>query len=333
MALLDVAIPNYQYGSYLSQCVDSVLSQGIDDIRILIIDNASTDDSVDVAERLRSRDRRIQVEARSVNLGPHASFNRGVDWAESDYFLLLCSDDLIAPGGLQRALKILEENKDVAFVYGDEHTWDGQAALPNIASTGNDASYTCVEGRHFIESLSMPGKAIGTGSVVVRTSFQNQVGHYRPELRYTCDIEVLMRLACLGKVAKVNAVQFIKRQHGENLSAEYWGNCRMELQNALDAYETFFSHDGAHLPDAEMLEERARRNIAHRAYWAGASHRFRGLKTESEALFAFARSTYPRIGVAPVSYWLRVDNAGQFLMRKAGELLRSRLLSSGAPKP
>jgi glycosyltransferase involved in cell wall biosynthesis len=331
MALLDVAIPNYQYGRYLSQCVDSVLSQGIDDIRILIIDNASTDNSVEVAERLRSKDRRIHVEARPVNLGPHASFNRGIDWAESDYFLLLCSDDLIAPGSMQRALSILQKNKDVAFVYGEEYTWDGYAALPNIATIGNDASYTCVEGRQFIEALSMPGKAVGTGLVVTRTNLHKRVGHYLPELRYTCDIEVLMRLACLGKAAKVNTVQFIKRQHGENLSAEFWGNCKTELKNALDAYEIFFSHDGAHLPGA--IQQRVRRNIAHRAYWAAASHRVRGLKPESAALFAFARSTYPRIGIMPpLSYWLRVDNAGQTLVRKARELLRSRLVSTGVPK-
>jgi glycosyltransferase involved in cell wall biosynthesis len=331
MALLDVVIPNYQYGRYLTQCVDSVLSQGIDDIRILIIDNASTDNSVEIAEGLSSKDRRIRVEARPINLGPHASFNRGLDWADSDYFLLLCSDDLIAPGSLQRALNILETNKDVAFVYGGEHTWDGCSALPDIA--GNDASYTCIDGRQFIEALSLPGTAVGTGLVVTRASLHKQVGHFRPELRYTCDIEVLMRLARLGKVAKVNAVQFIKRQHGENLSAEFWGNCRVELQNALDAYETFFSHDGAHLPDAATLEQHVRRNIAHRAYWAGASHRFRGLKTESAALFAFARSTYPRIGIAsPIFYWLRVDNAGPFLVRKARQLLTSRFVSTSAPK-
>ena len=46
MATVDVAIPCYQYGRFLRACVGSVLNQGIDDVRILIIDNASTDNSV-----------------------------------------------------------------------------------------------------------------------------------------------------------------------------------------------------------------------------------------------------------------------------------------------
>jgi glycosyltransferase involved in cell wall biosynthesis len=308
------------------------MSQGIDDIRILIIDNASTDNSVEIAESLKSQDPRIQVEARPTNLGVHASFNRGVDWAESDYFLLLCSDDLIPSGSLQRALKILEENRDVVFAYGDEHTWDGRTELSSIAAVGNDVPYTCLDGELFIESLSMPAKAAGLGSAITRTRAQKQIGHFRPELRYTCDIEVLMRLACLGKVAKINAVQFVKRQHGENISAEFWGNWKAELQNILDAYEAFFNYGATHLPDAAGLQQRVRRNIAHRAYWSGVSHQLRGLRLESAALFAFARSTYPRIGIVPpLSYWLRVDNAGQIFTQKARELLRSSFLKNERP--
>jgi glycosyltransferase involved in cell wall biosynthesis len=325
MALLDIIIPNYQYGRYLCQCVESALNEGIEDIRILIIDNASTDNSVEVAERLRSKDNRVHVEARSMNLGFHASVNRGIDWAESDYFLLLCADDLIAPGSLRRALRILERNSQIVFVYGDEYTLYGCAEVPTIALTGNDASYSSIDGRQFIESLSMPRKHVALASVVTRTSLQKQVGYFRSELRYTCDIEVLMRLACLGKVAKVDAAQLIKRQHGANISADFWGDWRAELKAILDAYDSFFKHEGADLPDAERLELSVRRNIAHRAYWSAVSHRIRGLNPKSAELFAFARSTYPRIGVLPpLSYWLRVDNAGQIFAQKACELLISK---------
>src|SRR4051794_15273165 len=98
MPMIDVVIPNYCYGRYLPACVESVVSQGIDDIRILIVDNASTDDSVEVARALAARDARITVVARERNLGHHASYNEGVDWAEADYFLLLCADDLLVKG-------------------------------------------------------------------------------------------------------------------------------------------------------------------------------------------------------------------------------------------
>jgi glycosyltransferase involved in cell wall biosynthesis len=56
---VDIAIPCYQYGRFLRQCVTSVLTQGIDAARVLIIDNSSTDDSVEVAQQLAAEDRRL----------------------------------------------------------------------------------------------------------------------------------------------------------------------------------------------------------------------------------------------------------------------------------
>jgi len=95
MATVDVAVPCYQYGDYLRGCVASVLSQDVSDLRIAIIDNASTDDSLRVARQLAAEDRRVEVIAHSTNLGQHASFNEAVDWAKSKYFMLLCADDLL----------------------------------------------------------------------------------------------------------------------------------------------------------------------------------------------------------------------------------------------
>ena len=61
MPSIDVVIPNYQYGRYLPGCVASILAQGIPDTRILIIDNASTDNSVEVAQEIARQDARVEL--------------------------------------------------------------------------------------------------------------------------------------------------------------------------------------------------------------------------------------------------------------------------------
>ena len=91
MPSIDVVIPNYQYGRYLPGCVASILAQGIPDTRILIIDNASTDNSVEVAQEIARQDARVELVVRSTNLGPHASFNEGLDWARARYFMMALS--------------------------------------------------------------------------------------------------------------------------------------------------------------------------------------------------------------------------------------------------
>lgn len=97
MASVDIVIC-HQHGHFLSDCVDSVLGQQVNDLRMLIIGNASTDSSPPAARGLAARDNRIEIVLRARNLGPYASFNGGVDWAKADYFMALCSDDLLAPG-------------------------------------------------------------------------------------------------------------------------------------------------------------------------------------------------------------------------------------------
>ncbi len=88
MAIVDVAIPCFNYGRFLRKCVESVLSQDVEDLRVLVIDNASTDNSVEVARELARNDPRVEVIARSRNLGPHASYNEAIDWAEFELFSL-----------------------------------------------------------------------------------------------------------------------------------------------------------------------------------------------------------------------------------------------------
>src|SRR5687767_7873152 len=120
MPSVDICIPSYNYARYLGDCINSILSQGIDDLRILVVDNASTDDSVEVARRFAAADPRIEVRARPVNLGPHASFNEGVDWASADYFMILCADDFLAPGALRFAIQRMEEHPSATFVHGPD---------------------------------------------------------------------------------------------------------------------------------------------------------------------------------------------------------------------
>ena len=132
MSGVDVLVPNYQYGHYLRGCVESILAQDLADIRVLIIDNASTDDSVEVAQQLAMEDSRVELVARRRNLGSHASFNEGIDWARSEYFMIMCADDRAAPGAFARAVGIMDRHPEVGLAYGQVHRLhgDGEAPIP-----------------------------------------------------------------------------------------------------------------------------------------------------------------------------------------------------------
>ncbi|HZT48038.1 MAG TPA: glycosyltransferase family A protein [Hyphomicrobiaceae bacterium] len=322
MAGVDVVIPCYQYGRFLRACATSVLTQGVPDLRILIIDNASTDDSLAVARRLAAEDPRVEVRARRENLGLHASFNEGIDWARSDYFMVLCADDLLTPGSLRRAVAVMEENPDVAFAYGnDVHTRE-DASAPALPSQTGEACWQLTSGEQFIaERCRNPEGYIAAGMVLVRTSVQKRAGHYRPQLPHTDDLEMLLRLACFGGVAYTTAVQGIKRMHGANRTNDYLAQRTRDLVERVRALESFFGNEGRRLPDGERLLRLGKRSISERAYWCAVKDLARGRRSAVE-LFRLAFALHPLSAVVPpVSYLLRMEQPLRSIRRIVMEMV------------
>jgi len=221
MPSVDVAVPNYQYGRYLRDCVTSVLTQEVPNLRILIIDNASTDNSLEVAQELAASDRRVQVVAHRTNLGHHASFNEGVDWASSDYFVMLSADDLLAPGSLPRSVSVMEEHANVHLTYGRALWICNEEGMPQVEPFPQATKWRILPGGQLLETVCRAGGRhnIEGPTVVVRTSVQKRVGHYRDELPHTAGLEMWLRFARLGAAAETDCVQGIRRHHPHIMSA------------------------------------------------------------------------------------------------------------------
>ena len=93
-------IPCYNYGRYLNDCVESVLSQLGVEVRVLIIDDASTDSTPQIASAFAARDQRVEFHRHDRNLGHIATYNEGLSLADSTYSVLLDADDMLTPGCL-----------------------------------------------------------------------------------------------------------------------------------------------------------------------------------------------------------------------------------------
>jgi len=304
MASVDVVIPNYQYGRFLRDCVTSVLTQGIRQLRVLIIDNASTDNSLEIARQLSAEDDRVQVVTHPRNLGHIASFNEGIDWACSDYFMVLCADDLLAPGCLSRAVSIMEQYPTVGLTFGRELAITTSDAIPNVEYQAEQARWNILSGPELLERLCRTGRPdpshfmIAGGTAVVRTSAQKQVGHYRNELPHTGDLEMWLRFASVGAAAETDSVQGIRRHHPQILSASLPNVHLWDLQWEA-AFDYFFQNNGRLLPGASRLLRMARRAISDRAYWGSFRNFFRGDIRVSLSLLKFAITRNPSALVLP----------------------------------
>lgn len=305
---VDVVIPSYQYGRYLRECVASVLSQDGCAVRVLIIDNASTDDSAEVARALAAADPRVEARIRVKNMGPHASYNEGVDWASGDYFMVLCADDWLAPGALARAIGVLEGAPDLAFAYGREIVQ--HASEPVAFPETSEVKSRRLSAQDFILKVCPPSQGIGAGAVLVRTSAQKAAGHYSTQLRYTFDLEMLMRLSLHGGAAEMAATQGVRRTHEAALSSAFVDNAATQMAEIEGAFDVFFAGSGQSMPDAHAIRAKVGRIIAGRCYWGGVSRVVRGRKEDGERLLAMARRLSPiSVWAPPIDYLVRLAGA------------------------
>jgi len=324
MASVDVAVPCYQYGGYLRECGTSVLKQSVSDLRVLILDNGSTDDTFEIARQISSEDSRVQVMRFDTNRGSHAAYNAGIDWASADYFLILDADDTLAPACLERAVSVMERHRSVSFTHGIEiQMRQGENTPPPKISEG-EARVLISTSAEFIESLCRtPVNSIGAQTVVRRTAAQKQVGHYRPELPYTDDLEMWLRLGSVGCVALIEAVQAIRRVHGQQESARYRKDHQVrDFREREAAFESFFAREGQSIPGSDGLRRQAKRGLGDHAYWSAISHACRGYLGTSIELFRFSRQRRDATILPPVGWLLRMDHPMRRVADIAAEMVR-----------
>jgi glycosyltransferase involved in cell wall biosynthesis len=302
MAKVDIVIPCYNYGRFLEECVQSVLTQG-PDVRVLIIDDASSDDSVSVAMRLAEADRRVNVIAHPKNRGHIATYNEGLlDWAEADYSVLLSADDVLTPGSLARAVAVLDANPSVGMVYGHAAFWKARESrpVPRLKATGT----IIWPGHEWLRIVCHRAHAVtSTPGVVVRTSVQKAIGGYRPELPHTGDVEMWMRFSVHSDIAYVRgADQAWYRIHDTNMTTQRVP--LIDIRQRKAAYDYLFATYGEMIPDGDYLQREANRKMAKEALWrvCSAYHRGRVDTTPVAELVDFARSAYAEFDRLP-EYW------------------------------
>jgi glycosyltransferase involved in cell wall biosynthesis len=302
---VDVAIPCHQYGSFLRDSALSVLTQNIAGLRLLIIDNASTDDSPDIARELAAADERVSLILNDRNRGMHDSCNRAVDWAEADYFVLLDADDLLAAGALALGTTFLDEHPDAAFLYGVESRLVDGLLDPGRCDA-RTTRWKVTRGREFIRRTCWDSFCdIGAPAVIVRTSAQKRAGHFTKSLVRTFDFEMYLRLAMFGDVASTNRVLGIRRMHEAQLTTAFAEQPIRDFEEHEKAFESFFAQGGAALSDADELAAMATRKLGEYAYWFGVAQRLRrGPHARAAFEFAAPRRDSPELA-PPLTFLLK----------------------------
>lgn len=200
---VSVVIPVYDGATFLPDAVASIRAQTRPPDEIIVVDDASTDGSGEVAASLGDDIRVIRHEHNQTLPGAR---NTGVQASDSDIVTFLDADDLWAPDKLQRQLALFDEHPDVLVVVGHTH---------KMRLVGED------DGVRRFERWGEPELLLSMGATAIRRPAYEQVGRYDTSLAFTCDWDWFMRARELGLALETHPeVVQLYRRHETNLTED-----------------------------------------------------------------------------------------------------------------
>lgn len=131
-----VIVVSYNYGAYLPQCLASITDNDSEDLRVIIVDDASTDESIDLATRWASTSGLpVDIVAKTENGGPASAYNSAREQIHDDdaFVCFIDADDVFEPQRFANQLALMRDREDLAVVYSDVRVFgDGLKFAPNL---------------------------------------------------------------------------------------------------------------------------------------------------------------------------------------------------------
>ena len=118
--LISVIIPTYNSEEYIAEALNSVLQQTYNNIEVLLVDDASTDNTTEIVRLFAKNDCRIILEKLPINSGTAIARNKGINSANGSFIAFLDADDMWLPNKLQLQLELMQE-KNCAVVFSSYH--------------------------------------------------------------------------------------------------------------------------------------------------------------------------------------------------------------------
>ncbi|MDE6007404.1 MAG: glycosyltransferase family 2 protein [Muribaculaceae bacterium] len=196
--MISVVIPLYNKEAHISKTLDSVLTQTFQDFEIIVIDDGSTDNSIDRAKAVI--DPRIRIISQP-NSGVSAARNRGINEAGGEFIAFLDADDLWLPNYLETQFKLTEDYPEcdvfaVNYKFRNSNAEDSETIIRNIPFEGETGILS-----NYFKVAATSNPPIWTGSVMIRTKALLDVGGFPVGIRSGEDLLTWAKLAIKFKIA------------------------------------------------------------------------------------------------------------------------------------
>jgi glycosyltransferase involved in cell wall biosynthesis len=239
MPKVSIVLPNYNYARYLDERIQSLLNQTYSDFELIIVDDASTDNSLEVIDKY-TRDRRVKTQFFSQNSGlPYKRWNDGAALAEGEYILFAGADDSGELTLLEELVEKLDANPTVGIAYAQSWEIDSQGKI--LCSLARQTEHLSKErwNKNFIDAgknechYMLINCTIPTASAaLIRREKFEYVGRFNEKLKLAADWMLWVKILLISDIAFIaeplnyhrthpNTVRNSTRKDGLHLEEDY----------------------------------------------------------------------------------------------------------------
>lgn len=202
--LISIGIPTYNSAATIRNTLESILRQTYTNLEINVVDDKSKDNTLEILKQiqnecLQSGDGRIKIYENEKNLGMSGNWTKCLSVARGEFVKLICADDMMDEGALEKEVKAMEEHPSVNLVESDTRLVDitGKTTgrFPRYRKSG------VVDGKKVARTSIIWNNFFGAPvNNLIRKSVLDKVGYFDSAFVYILDFEMWMRIACEGDI-------------------------------------------------------------------------------------------------------------------------------------
>ena len=221
---VSVIIPNYNHAPYLKERIDSVLNQTYQDFEVIILDDCSPDNSVEVIEQYRSNPHVSHILINEQNTrNTFIQWERGISMAKGRYIWIAESDDVAEPQLLETLIGQLEQHPDASVAFCHSRLIDADGALLSEQNTKNPAQpgqITIDDSCTFLRHLLIFNYIYNASMAVFRRDVYDRANPDYKQFRYCGDWHFWASVCAAGRVIEVYDTLSRFRQHQRKVTED-----------------------------------------------------------------------------------------------------------------
>jgi glycosyltransferase involved in cell wall biosynthesis len=199
-----IYIVNHNYGSYLEECISSVLNQTFNNYEIIIFDCGSSDNSKDILKKYENRN---NINIHFLDNQPLAiTNNMAISMSNGEYIMRLDADDYLHENAIGIMTGILDRNSNLGLVFPDYYEIDSEGNIISLIS------------RHNFKKVTLKDQPAHGACTLIRRNILDKVGGYDEEFTCQDGWDLWLKVIDIAEVFNTNLPLFCYRQHGSNLT-------------------------------------------------------------------------------------------------------------------